>query len=84
MELVIKQGGEEKLRYKLVVKGDVHPNGRIDIRDIVEVAKSIIINNLSEAQKMAGDITEDGRCNIKDIVIMAKLIARLITIDEIN
>ena len=84
MKVIIKQGEEEKGSYKLIVKGDVRANGKIDIGDILEVARSIAgVTKLTEEQNQAGDLNKDNKCNIKDILVIARIIADIVKIEEI-
>ncbi len=70
--LKLKSGQE----YKLIVKGDVNSDGIVNIKDIIELRKYLLIgNNLNENEKIAADIDLDERTiGIKDLVRMRILV----------
>lgn len=70
--LKLKSGQE----YKLIVKGDVNSDGIVNIKDIIELRRYLLIgNNLNENEKIAADTDLDERTiGIKDLVRMRILV----------
>lgn len=70
--LKLKSGQE----YKLIVKGDVNSDGIVNIKDIIELRKYLLMgNNLNENEKVAADTDLDERTiGIKDLVRMRILV----------
>lgn len=63
------ESGQE---YKLIVKGDVNSDGTVNVKDVIELRKYLLIkNNLNEVEQLAADTDLDGkRIGIKDLVKM--------------
>lgn len=70
--LKLKSGQE----YNLIVKGDVNSDGIVNIKDIIELRKYLLMgNNLNENEKVAADTDLDERTiGIKDLVRMRILV----------
>ena len=66
--LKLKSGQE----YKLIVKGDVNSDGIVNIKDIIELRKYLLMgNNLNDNEKIAADTDLDEKTiGIKDLVRM--------------
>lgn len=55
--------------FKLIVKGDINPSGRIDISDVVKMCNKMFgKENLDMYQMMAADMNDDSRIDITDVV----------------
>ena len=57
---------------KLIVKGDVNSDGVVNIKDVIELRKYLLMkNNLNEVEQLAADTDLDGKTiGIKDLVRM--------------
>lgn len=68
-DILQMESGQE---YKLIVKGDVNSDGVVNIKDVIELRKYLLMkNNLNEVEQLAADTDLDGRTiGIKDLVRM--------------
>lgn len=62
--------------YTLIVTGDINKDGVVNIKDIIDLRKYILLgNNLDDIELMAADTNLDGKeINIKDLVRMRMLV----------
>ena len=55
--------------FKLIVKGDINPSGRIDISDVVKLCNKMFgKENLDMYQMIAADMNDDSKIDITDVV----------------
>lgn len=68
-DILQMESGQE---YKLIVKGDVNSDGVVNIKDVIELRKYLLMkNNLNEVEQLAADTDLDGKTiGIKDLVRM--------------
>lgn len=68
-DILQMESGQE---YKLIVKGDVNYDGVVNIKDVIELRKYLLMkNNLNEVEQLAADTDLDGKTiGIKDLVRM--------------
>lgn len=61
--------------YTLVVKGDINPNGKFDITDVVNLCNELFDKvELNGIYFMASDMNDDGKIDITDVVKLCNLL----------
>lgn len=61
--------------YTIVVKGDINPNGKFDITDVVNLCNEMFDKvELSGIYFMASDMNDDGKIDITDVVKLCNLL----------
>jgi len=61
--------------YTIVVKGDVNPNGKFDITDVVNLCNELFDKvELNGMYFMASDMNDDGKIDITDVVKLCNLL----------
>ena len=61
--------------YILSVIGDVQGDGKVDVKDIIEISNLIIDNKtIGFAYEKAADVNNSGKVDVKDIIKIANYI----------
>ena len=56
-------------KYTLIVAGDINKDGKVDLKDLIKIRKSILDDsNLETNEGLAADCNSDGKINLKDLV----------------
>lgn len=56
-------------KYTLIVAGDINKDGKVDLKDLIKIRKSILDDsNLEMNEGLAADCNSDGKINLKDLV----------------
>lgn len=56
-------------KYTLIVAGDINKDGKVDLKDLIKIRKSILDDsNLETNEALAADCNSDGKINLKDLV----------------
>ena len=56
-------------KYTLIVSGDINKDGKVDLKDLIKIRKSILNDsNLEVNEALAADCNSDGKINLKDLV----------------
>jgi len=58
--------------FTVILNGDIHPDGKIDMKDIAKVAKAFATRPGDPLWNPAADLNQDGKVDMKDIGIVAK------------
>lgn len=56
-------------KYTLIVAGDINKDGKVDLKDLIKIRKSILDDsNIETNEALAADCNSDGKINLKDLV----------------
>ena len=75
--------GEPVIEYKVVIRGDVNGDGKINSADALGIQRHIVESRLIEGPYLeASDINQDGRVNSLDVLYVQKHIVGSYTIEN--
>ena len=75
--------GEPVIEYKVVIRGDVSGDGKINSADALGIQRHIVESRLMEGAYLeAADINQDGRVNSLDVLYVQKHIVGSYTIEN--
>lgn len=64
-------------KYTLIVAGDINKDGKVDLKDLIKIRKSILDDsNLETNEGLAADCNSDGKINLKDLVKIRLMILK--------
>ena len=64
-------------KYTLIVAGDINKDGKVDLKDLIKIRKSILDDsNLEANETLAADCNSDGKINLKDLVKVRLMILK--------
>ena len=64
-------------KYTLIVTGDMNKDGKVDLKDLIKIRKSILDDsNLETNEGLAADCNSDGKINLKDLVKVRLMILK--------
>ncbi len=74
--------GKQRLKYSIVIFGDVNGDGKIKLVDLARIQKHLLgVINLKDEQGLAADLNKDNKIKLVDL---AKLQKHLLGIDQIK
>ena len=72
---IIFNQSDNNVEYILSVIGDVQGDGKVDVKDIIEISNLIIDNKtIGFAYEKAADVNNSGKVDVKDIIKIANYI----------